>query len=171
MLVGLMGTGKSTVAEKLASVLGVTVADTDEIVEAAAGKAVRRIFAEDGEHTFRAAETVALESALSSGAGVVAAAGGVVLSETNRALLNHERSAGRAVVVWLRADAATLVRRTSSGVHRPLLDDRPDDAIARMATERTPLYASVCDASIDTDGLSVDDVVGSVLAALNLGGE
>lgn len=171
VLVGLMGTGKSTVAERLASSLGVAVADTDDIVEARVGKTVRRIFSEDGEAVFRAAETEALDSALSSGAGVVAAAGGVVLSEANRAMLNRARRESGAVVVWLRADPATLVRRTRRGAHRPLLDGAPDEAIAQMANERTPLYASVCDASIDTDGLSVDDVVGSVLAVLDGRGE
>lgn len=166
VLVGLMGSGKSTVAERLAATLGVEVADTDEIVESRVGKSVRQIFGEDGEAVFRAAESEALDSALSSGARVVAAAGGVVLSEANREMLNRARREGGAVVVWLRADPRTLVRRTQKGTHRPLLDDAPDDAITQMARERSSLYAAVCDASIDTDGLSVDEVVGSVLAVV-----
>lgn len=171
VLVGLMGSGKSTVAEKLASRLGVAVADTDEIVESKVGKTVRRIFTEDGEVVFRAAETDALGTALSSGAGVVAAAGGVVLSETNRAMLNRARTDGDVVVVWLRADPETLARRTKRGAHRPLLDGSPDDVIVQMARERTPLYEDVCDASVDTDGLSVDEVVESVLVVLDGRGE
>lgn len=171
VLVGLMGSGKSTVAERLASTLGVALADTDEIVESKVGKTVRRIFEEDGEAAFRAAETEALGAALASGAGVIAAAGGVVLSETNRAMLNRARHESGAVVVWLRADPGTLVRRTRRGVHRPLLDGAPDEAITTMARERAPLYAEVSDASIDTDGLTVDDVVGSVLSVLDGRGE
>lgn len=166
VLVGLMGSGKSTVARRLAERLGTSTADTDDIVEASVGKSVRMIFADDGESAFRAAETRALESALTSSVGVVAAAGGVVLSETNRALLHRSRRNGDAVVVWLRADRSTLVQRAEKGAHRPLLDAGADEALERMAAERTPLYTEVSDATVDTDGLSVDEVVDRVLAAV-----
>ena len=86
VLVGLMGSGKSTVARRLATRLSTDVADTDEIVEAQTGRTVREIFDTDGEAAFRDAESKALETALASGAGVVAAAGGVVLSAANRAV-------------------------------------------------------------------------------------
>lgn len=166
VLVGLMGSGKSTVARRLATRTGTSAADTDDIIEASEGRTVREIFAEDGEATFRAAETRALESALTSTAGVVAAAGGVVLSEANRALLKRARDDGEAVVVWLRADQSTLVKRAESGDHRPLLDDGADDAMKRMAHERTPLYVEVSDVTVDTDGLTIDEVVELVLAAV-----
>lgn len=166
-----MGSGKSTVARRLAKRLSTDVADTDVIVETQSGRTVREIFDADGEVAFREAESKALETALASGAGVVAAAGGVVLSAANREALRRESKAGRAFVVWLRAEQSTLLRRTGSGVHRPLLDDGADEALSRMAAERSPLYAEVSDASVDTDGRAVDDVVGLVLAAVKLAKE
>jgi shikimate kinase len=85
VLVGLMGTGKSTVARTLATHYGIECLDTDKLVEVRAGKPVRRMFTEDGEEAFRDLESDVLSACLRSPQGaVIAGAGGVVLRDENR---------------------------------------------------------------------------------------
>lgn len=161
VLVGLMGSGKSTVGRVLAERLGRPLYDSDQMIEERTGRTVREIFASDGEPAFRVLETEALVDALASDVPcVVAAAGGVVLSERNRTVL---RESG-AKVVWLCADPSVLVDRVRTGVHRPALDDDPAGTLQRMQREREPLYREVADLVITVDGSrSVGDVVEAVL--------
>lgn len=160
VLVGMMGVGKTTVARVVADRLNRRVLDSDAIIEGRTGRTVREIFAEDGEPAFRAMETeVLLESLAWEEPVVIAGAGGVVLSETNRAALK----ASGARVVWLCADPATLVERVRSGGHRPLLDADPAGTLQRMFAEREALYREVADAIVLVDNRSVSDVVEAVL--------
>ena len=160
VLVGLMGSGKSTVGRVLADRLRRPLFDSDQMIEARTGRTVREIFVADGEPAFRALESEALSDALASTTpSVVAAAGGVVLSEDNRRVLRD----ANARVVWLRADPALLVDRVQSAGHRPLLDDDPPAVLQRMAETREPLYREVADLIITVDGRSVSDVVEAVL--------
>lgn len=160
VLVGLMGVGKSTVARVLGERLGRRVVDTDAVIEATTGRTVREIFAEDGEPAFRALETqVVLDALAEPEPCVIAAAGGVVLSDVNRAALAD----GRARVVWLVADTALLADRVRAGVHRPALDDDPAGTLRRMHETREPLYREVADVVVSVDGRSVGDVVDAVL--------
>jgi shikimate kinase len=160
VLVGLMGVGKSTVGRALAARLGRPFVDTDAMVEARAGRSVRDIFAQQGEAAFRDLESEVLHDVLGGDEPlVVAAAGGVVLREQNRAELR--RRADR--VVWLRADPALLVERVRAGGHRPLLDDDPEGTLRRLESEREPLYREVADAVVSVDGRTVHEVVEAVL--------
>lgn len=160
VLVGLMGSGKTTVGRALAQRLRRELLDSDAMIEARHGRTVRTIFAEDGEPAFREIETEVLVEALAAAdKAVIAAAGGVVLRPQNRAAL---RASG-ARVVWLRADPATLVERVRSGVHRPLLDDDPQGTLERMYAERSELYREVADAIVTVDNRSVGDIVEAVL--------
>lgn len=167
VLVGLMGTGKSTVARLLGARLGGSVADTDDLIEKAHGKTVREIFESDGEDAFRAAETAALEEALSSQAVVIAAAGGIVVRQSNREMLNRERGVGRVIVVWLKGSPSTLARRAATGGHRPLLDDGAETVLVRLEAERNPLYAEVSDGSVETEGKSAAEVTEEVLSLVS----
>lgn len=160
VLVGLMGVGKSTVARVVADRLGRRVFDSDAVIEARTGRTVREIFATDGEPAFRALETEALIEALHEPEPIViAGAGGVVLSATNRTALKESG----ARVVWLCADPATLVERVKSGGHRPLLDADPAGTLQRMFDEREALYREVADAIVLVDNRSISDVVEAVL--------
>jgi shikimate kinase len=155
VLVGMMGTGKSTVGRLLAGRTGRPLLDSDELVELRTGKTVRELWAEHGEPGYRELETAALRDAIGTtpGGAVIAAAGGVVLREENRRLL---RESG-ALVVWLRARPEVLyerVRPSIDGGHRPLLDDDPLGTLARLDAERAPLYAEVADEIIDVDHLT-----------------
>ena len=160
VLVGLMGTGKTSTGRVLAERLGRPLRDSDVEIEARTGRTVREIFLDDGEPAFRAIETEVLIDALQAQEpSVIAAAGGVVLSEHNRAAL----CAARAKIVWLRAEPATLLERVRNGMHRPLLDDDPEGVLRTMHEVREPLYREVADRIIAVDGRSVNDVVEAIL--------
>lgn len=160
VLVGLMGSGKTTVSRVIGERLHRRVLDSDAIIEAQTGRTVREIFSTDGEAAFRALETAALVEALSAEQPIViAAAGGVVLSEQNRVALR----AANAKVVWLCADPATLVERVKSGVHRPLLDGDPEGTLRTMAATRESLYRDVADAIVSVDNRSIADIVEAIL--------
>jgi shikimate kinase len=160
VLVGLMGSGKSTVARILGSRLKRPVLDSDAMIEARTGRTVREIFAADGEPAFRALETeVLLEALAETKPVIIAAAGGVVLSAENRAALKQ----ANARVVWLSADPASLVERVRSGMHRPALDGDPAGTLQAMHETREPLYREVADLVITVDGRSPSDVAEAVL--------
>lgn len=162
VLVGMMGSGKTTIGRLLADRLRCRFVDTDDLVVADAGRSVRDIFATDGEAVFRSYEQRALSSALESTVDVVvAAAGGSVLSDVNRAALAQRAD----VVVWLDATVATLGERTGGGSHRPLLDDDPIAGLTKLDSQRRAVYEQVADVRIDTTGRSVTQVVEAVLAA------
>jgi len=158
-----MGAGKTTVGRSVASRLGVDFVDTDDLVEARAGKSVRDIFASEGEAAFRTLESQVLAESLKSPVDVVvAAAGGTVLSESNRAALREHAD----VVVWLDADVSALGERASRGAHRPLLDGDVEDRLMALDGERRVLYQSVADVRLDTTGKGIAEVVQEVVAAL-----
>jgi shikimate kinase len=160
VLVGLMGSGKSTVARVLSERLGRRVIDSDAVIEARTGRTVRQIFETDGEPAFRVLETAALVDALAEPEpAVIAAAGGVVLRDENREAL--KRSGAR--VVWLAADPAVLVDRVRAGGHRPALDQDPAGTLRRMHETREPLYREVADLIVSVDGRSVGEVVEAIL--------
>ena len=160
VLVGMMGSGKTTVGRRVAAALGRRLRNSDAEVEARAGRTVREIFESDGEAAFRVEESLALAEALADPQpAVVAAAGGVVLDPANRERL---REAG--TVVWLDARPEELARRVSSRGHRPLLGGDPLAALRRLDAERRPLYEEVADHVVQVGSRPADEVVAEVLA-------
>jgi shikimate kinase len=161
----MMATGKSSVGRLLADALSRPLLDSDLQIETRTGRTVREIWSTDGEPAFRALEAAVLAEALASPTpAVIAAAGGVVLSDANRAVL---RDAG-AHVVWLRARPTTLLGRLHAAdqEHRPLLDGDPEGTLERMRTDREPLYGAVADHVVDVDDLGPDEVAAAILAVV-----
>jgi len=166
ILVGMMGAGKTTVGRLLADRLGWRFFDSDAQIMEDTGHTVPELFAERGEAAFRAEEERVLTDALSGDEPVVvSAAGGVVLSPTNRALLTRSGT-----VVWLRADPGVLAGRVGDGAGRPLLDDDPASALTALYEVRRPLYDSVASLAVDVDSLTPDEVVERILTGTGLGG-
>lgn len=145
VLVGLMGSGKTTVGKKLARLVGHRFVDADVELEARTGRSVADWFT-DGEDAFRAAEEQVLAGLLAEPEPlVVGAGGGVVVSENNRALLN----APGVTVVYLHAEPAFLASRAQARPHRPLLTDDPSAVLTRMYAERDTWYRQVADAVVE----------------------
>jgi shikimate kinase len=161
VLVGMMGSGKTTVGRLLASRLDRPFFDSDQMVETRTGRTVREIFETDGEAAYRPLEADALLDALqSTDPAVIAAAGGVVLAPRNRDALREHAS----LVAWLRADPSLLVDRALRGDHRPLLDGDAATTLTRLYEERIPLYAEVADVVVNVDGLTPAQVADAVMA-------
>jgi shikimate kinase len=161
VLVGLMGSGKSTVGALVAARTGRAFVDVDIVIARETGKTVRELWEEGGEAAYRSLESDAVLRVLAGDEpSVLAAPGGVVLNPTVRAAL-----AGN-LVVWLRTRPTTLAGRVHPGDHRPLLGDHPADALAAMAEERSDLYGAVATATVDTDGLDPDAVADAVVRLL-----
>lgn len=154
VLVGLMGSGKSTVGRLAAQSLGFGFADTDHLIAESAGMSIPDIFAIEGEGGFRKRETEALLSLVGQQGMIIATGGGIVTVPGNMPLL---RQLG--FVVWLNASPGTLHQRTAHGHDRPLLRNAdPAGTLRKLYEERRPLYESVCDMKITTDELSPQDV-------------
>jgi len=154
VLVGMMGTGKTTVGEALAARLGRDFADTDQLVELATKQSVRDIFESEGEEEFRRLEGVLLHHALASiEPGVIACGGGAVTTQGSRRLLRN----GRGYVVWLRGAPLTLVERLAGSSDRPLLDGDATANLQRLADERAPWYVDVDARPV---GSIVDEITG-----------
>lgn len=164
VLVGMMGSGKSSVGRGVSSRMGRPLLDSDQLIEESAGRSIPEIWEVDGEQAFRALETQVLLEALNSNEpAVIATGGGVVLSETNRAALVESD----AHVVWLLADVGQLAARVSGSTQRPLLNSSEDSSVeaelSRILDDREPLYQEVADAVVSATNRSVSDVVKAVL--------
>lgn len=150
VLVGFMGSGKSTIGRGLARRRGWRFVDTDDLVRrAAGGRDIPGLFRDEGESTFRDRETRAIHEATGGKEQVIATGGGAVLRPENVALL---REAG--VVIWLTARPDVVVARTAwRAQDRPLLAQAGDDLFAhvlRMLGERGPCYQAAAHLIVDT---------------------
>ena len=165
VLVGLMGSGKTTVGHVLAERLGWDYVDTDEQVELATGTTVHELFSTHGEASFRHYELETLKRSLARDTpAVIATGGGVVTTlDARRAL------AVDAQVVWLRASPDALARRLDGDDTRPLLTGRdPLEALRDLHERRAPLYAEVADVVVDVDEDEPSRVADRVLELLGL---
>lgn len=166
-LIGYRGTGKSTVAARLAAAAGCPALDTDAEVVRTAGRSIAEIFAEQGEPAFRDGEVQALARLAARSPLVLACGGGIVLRPENRALLADQVSHHGAQVIWLKARPETLAARLSgdplTAAQRPALTSRdPLSEIRTLLEARTPLYESCATWAIDTDGVSPEEVAAAV---------
>ena len=162
-LVGLMAAGKTAVGRVLADRLRRRHVDLDRAVTQLAGRSIGVIFHEGGESTFRDLEAQSLVLQLAAGDPIVLSTGGGVMGRgENRAIL-----AADSTVVWLRARPETLADRVGDGVGRPLLEGRNVLGVLRdLAEARHPAYEQAANVVVDTDGLTVGEVVDAVLEAL-----
>jgi shikimate kinase len=161
VLVGLMGSGKSTVGALVAQRTGRALVDVDAVITARMSKTVRELWEEGGEAAYRYLESdVVLEVLRDDAPTVLAAPGGVVLDPVVRAALADS------IVVWLRTSPSTLAGRVRPGDHRPLLEGSPAETFAAMAAMRSELYRQVATAIIDTDDRAPETVADEVVGLL-----
>ena len=165
VLIGLMGSGKTSVGRALAKKLNYKFVDSDELVEKTVKLSVREIFAQMGEVEFRRLESVALAEACKlTQPTVLAVAGGAILRQENRTLLKDHAKC----VVWLDAPTSTLVGRTGRAKHRPLLDADPIGQLNQMRVDRESLYQQIATYKIATAPFNVSQVVDQVIKTCEL---
>jgi len=164
VLVGPMGAGKSTVGRLVADAWGLSLRDTDKDVEDAEGRSVSDIFVDSGEDYFREREHAAVLRALGEHDGVLALGGGAVLDPRTREALDSH------LVVFLRVGLSDAVKRVGLGHGRPLLLGNVRSRVKSLLDERLPIYLSVADVVVDTDGRTADDVALEVREAVESAG-
>ncbi|WP_395743050.1 shikimate kinase [Prosthecobacter sp.] len=160
LLIGLMGSGKTTVGRIVAQMIGFKMIDTDHLIVEAAGKSIPEIFAAEGEAGFRLRESAALRSLLGKRGCVIATGGGIVTQPRNLPILRH-----LGYTAWLEADPERLARRTAMNNNRPLLngEEDPKTKLERLLTERKPLYKALADLRIHTAGLTPQETAYGVM--------
>jgi shikimate kinase len=163
VLVGFMGSGKSSVGREIARRWGFRFIDTDTTIRHKYRKSIPDIFATFGEPFFRDEENKALQELQASQEAVIATGGGIILQPRNHPLL---RTLG--VVVWLTASEETIWERVSRNQNRPLLrTNDPRTTIRHLMSTRYPLYGAVADITVETTGLTHQEVADQAVAALN----
>jgi shikimate kinase len=166
VLIGLPGSGKSTVGRQLARRLGLPFNDSDHVIEQRLGCSIRDYFGREGEAAFRDVEESVMQELAQAGSGVLATGGGVVLRPSNRQRL---RQAGH--VIYLRSSPEEVFRRLRHDKNRPLL--QVEDPLGRLRSlydERDPLYRETAHFIIETGRPSVRTLVNMILKQLELAG-
>ena len=165
-LVGLPGSGKSTVGRQLARRLNVPFTDSDHVIEQRIGCSIRDFFAREGEGAFRDIEEEVIRDLMQVPAGVVATGGGAVLRQSTRECLRQASS-----VIYLRSTAEEVFRRVRHDGNRPLLQVAdPLGRLRALYEERDPLYRETAHFIVETGRPSVPTLVNMIVMQLELAG-
>lgn len=159
ILIGFMGSGKTTVGFRLSYRLRKPVIDTDKEIEREEQRSIAEIFAKEGEAYFRDRETMCLQKLLRTvKEQIISVGGGLPLREENRKLL---RELGQ--VFYLQASAETIYKRVKHDTTRPLLQcDDPQGKIRTMLAERDGYYRDAADVVINVDGKSFEQILDEI---------
>ena len=156
VLIGYMGSGKSTVGRKAARALEFEFLDTDALIEQEEAMTIANLFKEKGESYFRQKETELVEKLLLGPKGrIIATGGGLPMREENRELLKK-----LGTVVYLKAETDTLLKRLSGDTTRPLLQQGElREKIESMLKVRNPVYEETADLILQTDAMSFYEII------------
>lgn len=162
ILIGPMGSGKTTIGQLVASKLGIAFRDTDHVIEERAGKSVSDIFLEDGEDEFRILEKKVLRDELLSDDTVLALGGGAPISVDAQSALRAIASP----VIYLDISLATVAPRIGFNRDRPLLLHNPRGQWQTLMEARRPIYESIAGSVIDVNEKSESEIVTLILEVL-----
>ena len=162
ILIGPMGSGKTTIGQLLASELEIPFRDTDHVIEERASKSVSDIFLEDGEDEFRILEKKVLRDELLSDDTVLALGGGAPISMDAQSALRAIASP----VIYLDISLATVAPRIGFNRDRPLLLHNPRGQWQTLMEARRPIYESIADSIIDVNDKSETEIVAAILEVL-----
>ena len=162
ILIGPMGSGKTTIGQLLAAKLNVPFRDTDHVIEEKSGRSVADIFLEDGEDEFRALEKRVLRDELLSDDTVLALGGGAPISIDAQSALRAIASP----VVYLDISLATVAPRIGFNRDRPLLLHNPRGQWQTLMEARRPIYESIADTVVDVNDKSEPEIVALILEVL-----
>jgi shikimate kinase len=161
VLVGIMGSGKSSVGKRLAARLGVPFVDADTEIEEAHRMSIPEIFAKYGEPYFRAGEARVIARLLDGGPQVLATGGGAFINPDTRALI-----AEKGISVWLKADFDTLLKRIRRRNDRPLLKtEDPAATLKALIDQRYPIYAEAA-LTVQSREIAHEAIVEEIVAGL-----
>ena len=161
-LVGLMGSGKTTIGKIIAKKLNYKFIDSDALIEEKTGVKVPLIFEYEGEAGFRKRETRILSEIIKMNSIVLATGGGIILSKTNRKLLSKS-----SVVIYLNATIKELVKRLANDKNRPLIQNvDKEKKLKELIEQRGKLYESIADYIIQTKEKRASDIANEII--LNL---
>lgn len=160
ILIGFMGSGKSSVGVKLAKALHMPFVDTDQLIEDREGCSVSSIFKKYGEETFRSMETELLKSlANMKEPRVISTGGGLPLREENAILLKK-----LGLVVWLEVSKDTVLRRLKHDTTRPLLQGADvEEKVESLLSERKDLYKRAADVTVNVNQSNLTDIVMEII--------
>ncbi len=162
VLVGMMGSGKSSVGRRLANRLGMVFVDADTEIETAAAMSIPEIFAQRGETEFRHGERRVIARILATQAPLVLATGGGAFMNAE----TRERVKELGISVWLKAEPEVLMRRVRKNSKRPLLQTPdPEGTLRAMLAQREPVYA-LADITIQSRDEPHEVIVADIVAAL-----
>lgn len=162
ILVGMMGSGKTTMGRALARHLGATFVDSDEEIQQRTGVTIPHIFDVEGEAGFRLRESAAIADLVRRDKLVLATGGGAVLAEQNRMALRQN-----GIVIYLKASVHDLWQRTRHDRNRPLLQDvDPHAKLAELFRQRDPLYQQVSDIVVHSSKQSVHTLMLHVVSEI-----
>lgn len=164
ILIGPMGSGKTTVGARLASDFSLTFRDTDQMIESQSGRAISDIFIEDGEESFRALEKIILRTGLLEDETVLSLGGGACISIDAQSAL---RASG-AFIVYLKISLSQVSSRVGFNQGRPLLMGNPRAQWQALMNDRAPIYEGIASYICDVDGKSVDELVSEIAIAFDL---
>lgn len=159
VLAGMPASGKSTVARVLSKLTGREVYDTDEKIVERYG-AISEIFAQYGEAAFRNLETEEVKKACALDNLIISTGGGCILRGENVELLKNGGAGGK--IVYLRTSIDALLSRVNGDGTRPLLQGGAEQKMKKLFEERTPVYERVADFTIDTDGLTPEEIADKI---------
>jgi shikimate kinase len=161
VVIGPPGCGKSTVARALGSLWGAEALDTDDVIEARAGKDIPAIFGDDGERGFRVLERTVVADCLRSHDGVLALGGGAILDpETQGDLERYAKAGGE--VVYLSVGVSEAAARMGTDHGRPLLDGDARRRWIELMDGRRAIYERLATRVIETDGIDPGEVAKAV---------
>lgn len=165
-LVGLPGSGKSTIGRQLARRLGLNALDTDHVIEERLGCSIREYFEREGEGSFRDVEQAVIDDVTQSHNGILSTGGGSVLRSENRENLHS-----RCHVVYLRSSPEEIFRRLRHDMQRPLLQvEDPLTRLRDLYAIRDPLYHETAHFVVETGRPSVANLLNMVIMQLELAG-
>lgn len=162
VLIGFMGSGKSTIASTLASALDKKVIDMDYEIEREEGRSIADIFKEDGEVYFRDLETDFLERMKGKKNKILSTGGGIIMRDKNVKLLNHIGT-----VVFLQADVNHIYNNVKDSTNRPLLE--VEDVLGEIQSRleaREPYYLRAADVIIQTSGKTIEAITQEIVTIL-----
>ena len=162
ILIGPMGSGKTTIGQLVAERLDIPFRDTDQVIEENSGRTVSDIFLEDGEEAFRVLEKGVLRDELLSDGTVLALGGGAPISIDAQSALRAIASP----VIYLDISLATVAPRIGFNRDRPLLLHNPRGQWQTLMEARRPIYESIADTVIDVNTKTEIDIVDEILQVI-----